>query len=50
MKLIQKLEAYGVKGDIGELENIKHKVTRLVPDLKRADYAERLKNLRLTTL
>ena len=39
-----------LKGDIEELENIQHRVTRLVPGLKKANYTERLKKLRLTTL
>ena len=39
-----------LKGDIEELENIQHRVTRLVPGLKKVDYMERLRKLRLTTL
>jgi ribonucleases P/MRP protein subunit RPP40 len=39
-----------LKGDIEELENIQHRTTRLVPGLKKVEYMERLRKLRLTTL
>jgi ribonucleases P/MRP protein subunit RPP40 len=39
-----------LKRDIEELENIQHRATRLVPGLKRVEYMERLRKLRLTTL
>ena len=38
-----------LKGDIEKLESIQHKVTSLVPELKREEYGDRLKKLRLTT-
>ena len=38
------------RGDIEELENIQHRATRLVPGLKKVEYMERLRKLRLTTL
>ena len=36
--------------DIEKLENIQHKATRLVPNLRKKGYEFRLKKLRLTTL
>jgi hypothetical protein len=39
-----------LKGDIEELENIQHRATRLLPSLKKVEYKERLRKLRLTTL
>ena len=39
-----------LKGDINKLEKIQHRVTRLIPSLKRLPYNERLKRMGLTTL
>ncbi len=39
-----------LKGDIEELENIQQRATRLVPGLKKVEYIERLRKLRLKTL
>ena len=39
-----------LKKDIDKIEDIQHKVTRLVPTLSKMDYKDRLKELRLTTL
>jgi len=36
-----------LKGDIGELENIQHRATRLVPGLKKVEYMERLKKVEI---
>ena len=39
-----------LKKDIEKLEDIQHKVTRLVPALRKKEYGFRLTKLRLTTL
>ena len=39
-----------MKKDIEKLENIQHRATRLVPNLRKKGYEFRLKKLRLTTL
>ena len=39
-----------LKKDIEKLEDIQHKVTRLVPGLRKKGYNDRLEKLRLTTL
>ena len=39
-----------LKKDIDKLEDIQHKATRLVPELRKKEYRERLSKLRLTTL
>ena len=39
-----------LKKDIEKLENIQHRATRLVPNLRKKGYEFRLKKLRLTTL
>ena len=36
--------------DIDKLEDIQHKVTRLLPALRKKEYGERLSKFRLTTL
>ena len=39
-----------LKKDIDKLEDIQQKATRLVPELRKKEYEERLSKLRLTTL
>ena len=39
-----------LKKDIDKLEDIQHKATRLVPELRKKEYGERLSKLRLMTL
>jgi len=39
-----------LKGDIKHLESIQHRVTRMIPKLKKLPYNERLKKMGLTTL
>ena len=39
-----------LKKDIEKLENIQHRVNRLVPKLRKKSYEYRLKELKLTTL
>ena len=36
-----------LKKDIDKLEDIQHKATRLVPELRKKEYGERLSKLRL---